>query len=94
MALLVPISQEVCPIRNGNLVVTTVELVSASDTVDVPTMISDTTVASCVQIRRVGDAAATVTQSDHNTVAIVGTAGNQCTIVSLSDKPIRESDQN
>ena len=94
MAALVPISQEVCPIRGGNLVATLVQLVSASDTVDVPSMISNATVASCVQLRRVGDAAATVTQTDYNTVTIVGTAGNMCMIISLSDRPIVEAKEN
>jgi hypothetical protein len=61
-----------------------VELLSASDDFTVPTLDNSTAGASVSQLRRNGQAAVTVSNSDANTVTVVGgSAGDEVVITTL-----------
>ena len=70
----------------ANLVATVVKLTSTSDSVALPRMKG--TSNRVVQLRRPGDSAVTVTQSDATTVSLAGSVGNEVLLVSFSDDPI------
>jgi hypothetical protein len=83
------VSQHNMAIRNGNqsIVATVVKLASASDSFDLPNMAAASN--SVVQLRRPGDSAVTVSQSDINTVSISGgSAGQDVLLVSSHNDPI------
>jgi hypothetical protein len=71
---------------NSHVVLTVVKLTAASDSVDLPRMSSTT--GAVAQIRRVGDPAVTVSQSDIDTVSLTGTVGDEILLVSHSNSPI------
>lgn len=84
MAALIPLHQNFDDRRNGDVVgYTRVKLVSTSDTVTVPKLANTTASASSAQVRRANDAAVTVTDDGANTVTIVGTVGDEVSIVTL-----------
>lgn len=85
------ISQDTHQVRRAGSViaVTVVQLVGASDTVELPNMANS---ENCVvQLRRPGDPDVVVTQSDIDTVAITGgVIDGRILLVSLHDDPIPE----
>lgn len=84
MAALIPDFQRFDDLRDGTtLCVTKVTLVSASDTITVPTLANTNSNASSAQLRAAGEVAATVTDDGANTVTIVGVAGDKATIATL-----------
>ncbi len=87
MALIAPTGQSFNDVKQlgADVVIglSTVTLVSASDTVTVPRLANTASNASSAQVRDAGEAAATVTDDGVNTVTIVGTAGNKVTLVTL-----------
>ena len=86
MAALVPLYQEFFDIANGLSVgVTKVKLVSASDTVTVPSPAHATASAAVGRLLQGSNAAATISQSG-NTVTIVGTAGNEVFVCTLHNR--------
>lgn len=88
----VVISQNMNAVKHGSvsIVTTVVRLSAASATINLPNMLASSN--SVVQLRRPGDAAVTVTQSDINTVAISGGAkGNEVMLVSVSSDPVTEA---
>ena len=89
MAALIPDFQRFDDLRDGTtLAVTKVTLVSASDTITVPTLANTTSNASSAQIRGANEAAATVTDDGANTVTLVGTVGNKVTVVTLHGRDV------
>jgi hypothetical protein len=69
------------------VVATVVKLASATDSFDLPRMAAASNSVS--QLRRPGDAAITVSQTDVNTVSITGgSAGQEVLLVSLHNDPI------
>jgi hypothetical protein len=85
------ISQTISPILNGNVVSTTVELTSASDTIPVPIQsIAANGTATAVQVRIPGDVSATVTKTSGagKEVTIAGAVGGKVLVVTHSAKPI------
>ena len=81
---LIPNFQRFDDLRDGTTIcVTKVTLVSASDTITVPTLANTTASASSAQVRAAGEVAATVTDDGANTVTIVGVAGDKATIATL-----------
>ena len=83
MALLVPTRQKFVDIAPGMIVgVTEVTLLSASDTVTVPSPSHATASAAVGRLLPAGQAACTATQSG-NTVTLVGTAGQKVIVCTL-----------
>ena len=83
------IAQQPSVVRRGQTTVlsTVVRLTGASDTVELPNMAASSN--SAAQLRRPGDSAVTVSQSDINSVSVTGgTAGQEVLIVSLHQDPI------
>lgn len=83
------ISQQSVVVRRGetSVLATVVRLASSSDTVELPNMAASSN--SAAQLRRPGDAAVTVSQSDVNSVTVSsGKAGQEVLIVSLHNDPI------
>jgi hypothetical protein len=83
------VSQSFLTVRNGeqSVVATVVTLASASDSFDLPNMAASSN--SVVQLRRPGDSAVTVSQSDINTVSITGgSPGQAVLLVSSHADPI------
>lgn len=80
------ISQRLLPINDGNLVSTIVKLTANSDTVTLPRMAS--TANKVAQLRRIGDPAVTVSQTNITAVALTGTVGDEILLVSLHNSPI------
>ena len=84
MAALLPLFQRFHDEKIGfNIGVSRVTLLSASDTITVPTLANTNSNASSAQVRGPNEAAATVTDDGANTVTIVGTAGNTVTVVTI-----------
>jgi len=84
MAALLPSLQHTVDLRNGaQVLISVVTLLSTSDTITVPKLANTTASASSAQLRNAGEAAVTVTDDGANTVTLVGTAGNQCTVASI-----------
>jgi len=83
MALLVPTRQKFVDIAPGMIVgVTEVTLLSASDTVTVPSPSHATASAAVGRLLPAGQAACTATQSG-NTVTLVGTTGQNVIVCTL-----------
>ncbi len=87
MALIAPTGQSFNDVKQLGadviIGVSTVTLVSTSDTVTVPRLANTASNASSSQVRDAGEAAVTVTDDGSNTVTLVGTAGNKVTLVTL-----------
>jgi len=69
-----------------NIVSTVVKLTAAADTVTLPRMRASSN--SVVQLRRPGDSAVTVSQTNFTAVALTGSVNQEVLLVSLSDDPI------
>ena len=88
MAALIPEKQQFLDLRDGTTMsITTVKLVSTSDTITLPVFADADTSnsASCRQLyKTASDATITLTTSTGaDNVTIVGVAGNRCTIAGL-----------
>lgn len=83
MAALLPSRQRFVDMKGFQIGIHTVTLLSTSDTITVPALANTTSNASSNQVRQANEAAATVTDDGANTVTIVGTAGNQVTVVTV-----------
>jgi hypothetical protein len=83
-------SQKIETVRRGHsaVAVTAIELVAASDTVELPNMAAS---SNCVvQLRRPGDPKVVVSQTDIDTASVTGSIGDKVLIVSLHDDPAPE----
>ena len=83
------ISQSPATVTRGNqgILATVVRLDGPAETVELPNMAA--TSNSAVQLRRPGDGAVTVTQTDINTISITGgSAGQEVLIISSHGDPI------
>ena len=79
--------QRVLPIKDGNLVATVVQATALSDTVTLPRMSG--TAGKVAQLRRPGDAALTVSQTNATAVAVTFTSiGQEILLVSHHLAPI------
>jgi hypothetical protein len=84
------VSQHMFPTGTSNVVATVVKLVTASDTVNLPRMLS--TSGEVSQIRRSGDPKITISQTDAVAVVLTGNPGAEVLLVSLSGSPIPTPD--
>jgi hypothetical protein len=85
------LNQRIETVRHGqsSVATTVVKLTAQSDTVELPQMAAAAN--SVVQLRRVGDSIATISQTDINTVSVTGKIGQEVLLVSLHDDPVVES---
>lgn len=81
MAAIKPFQQKFEDMRGFTIGISKVKLLSASDTLTVPTLANSNANASSAQVRGANEAAATVTDDGANTVTIVGTVGEEVTVV-------------
>jgi hypothetical protein len=82
MAAVLPFFQRFHDEKIGlNVGVSKVKLVSTSDTITVPTLANTNSNASSAQVRIANEPAVTVTDDGANTVTIVGSIGDEVTIV-------------
>lgn len=87
MALLIPKAQQFFDLHDKALgvviCVTTLKLISASDTFTVPTLSDVTSGVSVKQLERANDPTVTVTNSNFTVTVAGGTAGDEVLIVSV-----------
>jgi hypothetical protein len=81
------LSQEFLSIGRGKAVVVTVlQSTARADSNDLPRMLSGT--GQVTQLRRPGDAKQILSQTDIDTVAFTGTAGDEILLVSFHNDPV------
>jgi hypothetical protein len=80
-------SQHVLPIPGGTVVATVVKLSAATETISNWPRMSGAALA-VKQVKRSGDPTVTVAQASINSVTLTGRVGDECLVISHSDRPV------